>query len=99
MEKNMFRFFFFLKTLLFIRLVAAANTTMYFIISTSKFIRTPSLGGLQGSRPRQGLETWLYITRCQVWESGWIKQFIFLKKQIKSQRLQKCHMNQFSRFR
>lgn len=63
-----------------IRLVAAANTTMYFIISTSKFIRTPSLGGLQGSRPQQGLETWLYITRCQAWESGWIKQFIFLKQ-------------------
>lgn len=53
--------------------MAAANTTMYFIISTSKFIRTPSLGGLQGSRPQQGLETWLYITRCQAWESGWIK--------------------------
>ena len=32
------------KILLLIRLVAAANTTMYFIISTSKFIRTPSLG-------------------------------------------------------
>ena len=60
--------------------MAAANTIMYFIISTSKFIRTPSLGGLQGSRPQQGLETWLYITRCQAWESGWIKQFIFLKQ-------------------
>ena len=68
------------KILLLIRLVAAANTTMYFIISTSKFIRTPSLSGLQGSRPQQGLETWLYITRCQAWESGWIKQFIFLKQ-------------------